>query len=341
MLTYYIVQRGDSLYSIASKFGTTVCVIARLNGLNDNAVLRVGMKLLVPVNNWKKPAWWQEGMVLFDKLTKEQLRALLEEENCRMPRPRRGADMQTYSEQFTDDLETSYQYDDYQYTDYDLNTDEYEDYLQNFDYTGSFDETEEMTQTVNYDFNDEAEPVTPSSLNSVLTFNELNSQDGFSQPDFEETLETDEIVGETLETQDPIESAAVAVAAEATTFTESVQAHPNHPNREQRPNIPNVDCQYYTVQQGDTLFLIARRFNSTATIIKNVNKIKDERNLQVGTVLCVPKSPRNSYIYTVRPGDNINKIADKFGVSADKLIKDNFLNPLTPLTPGMQILIAV
>jgi LysM repeat protein len=41
------VKSGDSLYSIAGRFGTTVNAIKALNGLTSNT-LRVGQKLLIP-----------------------------------------------------------------------------------------------------------------------------------------------------------------------------------------------------------------------------------------------------------------------------------------------------
>ena len=44
----YVVQKGDSLYSIASKYNTTVDSIKRLNNLSSN-VLNVGQTLKIPV----------------------------------------------------------------------------------------------------------------------------------------------------------------------------------------------------------------------------------------------------------------------------------------------------
>ena len=35
----YTVQRGDTLYSIAKRFGTTVAALRELNGLSGNAML--------------------------------------------------------------------------------------------------------------------------------------------------------------------------------------------------------------------------------------------------------------------------------------------------------------
>ena len=43
---YYIVQKGDNLYSIAKKFNTTIDNIKRLNNLSNN-LLSVGQKLII------------------------------------------------------------------------------------------------------------------------------------------------------------------------------------------------------------------------------------------------------------------------------------------------------
>lgn len=46
--TTYIVQRGDNLFAIARRFGTTVAVLVELNGLADPGYLYVGQRLLIP-----------------------------------------------------------------------------------------------------------------------------------------------------------------------------------------------------------------------------------------------------------------------------------------------------
>lgn len=46
--TTYVVQRGDNLFAIARRFGTTVAVLVELNGLADPGYLYVGQRLLIP-----------------------------------------------------------------------------------------------------------------------------------------------------------------------------------------------------------------------------------------------------------------------------------------------------
>ena len=47
----YEVATGDNLYQIAKKYGTTVDIIERLNGLEQNAYIYPNQKLLIPKEN--------------------------------------------------------------------------------------------------------------------------------------------------------------------------------------------------------------------------------------------------------------------------------------------------
>jgi len=49
--TFYTVKRGDTLYGVARRYGTTVAALAEKNGLKPTAWLQVGQKLLVPVHS--------------------------------------------------------------------------------------------------------------------------------------------------------------------------------------------------------------------------------------------------------------------------------------------------
>lgn len=48
LVNTYIVGKGDTLYSIAKKFDTSVNKIKELNGLSNN-MLSVGQKLIIPI----------------------------------------------------------------------------------------------------------------------------------------------------------------------------------------------------------------------------------------------------------------------------------------------------
>ncbi len=47
-MTIHVVQRGETLFRIAQRYGTTVEDLAQLNGIQNPAVLAAGQRLLVP-----------------------------------------------------------------------------------------------------------------------------------------------------------------------------------------------------------------------------------------------------------------------------------------------------
>lgn len=46
--TVYVVQRGDTLYSIARRFGTTYQVLAAVNGLRNPRLIYAGQRIIIP-----------------------------------------------------------------------------------------------------------------------------------------------------------------------------------------------------------------------------------------------------------------------------------------------------
>jgi peptidoglycan endopeptidase LytF len=56
---------------------------------------------------------------------------------------------------------------------------------------------------------------------------------------------------------------------------------------------PPVQCppgaERYVIRSGDTLFAIARRFNVTVDAILDINPGLDPNNLQVGRIICIPE----------------------------------------------------
>ena len=48
IFNYYTVKQGDTLYDIANKEGTTVDLIAGINGINPNEYIYEGQTILIP-----------------------------------------------------------------------------------------------------------------------------------------------------------------------------------------------------------------------------------------------------------------------------------------------------
>ena len=89
----------------------------------------------------------------------------------------------------------------------------------------------------------------------------------------------------------------------------------------------------YTVQPGDTMFLIAQRFGVSLDALIAANPhISNPSVLFPGDVLCVPGAPPppppptcppGSFAYTVQPGDTLFLIAQRFNTTVDAILAIN------------------
>ena len=94
------------------------------------------------------------------------------------------------------------------------------------------------------------------------------------------------------------------------------------------PPGTDSDVIEYVVRPGDTLWLLARRYNTTVDAIKRLNGLTGD-NLSIGQVLRIPApdSPGGSYFeYTVRSGDTLWLLAQRYGTTVSAL---KSLNNLT------------
>jgi len=66
MLLNYIVERGDTVYKIAMRFGVPPCLIMRLNNLGPDAMIYEGQTLLIPIgqmqSDWVDMICRQQGL---------------------------------------------------------------------------------------------------------------------------------------------------------------------------------------------------------------------------------------------------------------------------------------
>ena len=89
----------------------------------------------------------------------------------------------------------------------------------------------------------------------------------------------------------------------------------------------------YTVKKGDSLYGIARMYNTTVSELTKLNNLISN-NLSIGQTLKIPEMYTKEediilpeYInYTVKKGDNLYSIARVYGVTPDLIMKDNSLS---------------
>lgn len=86
---------------------------------------------------------------------------------------------------------------------------------------------------------------------------------------------------------------------------------------------PNMDAGVieYVVRSGDTLWLLAQRYNTTVDAIMRLNGLTSD-NLQIGQVLQIPAaaSTGGSYFeYTVRPGDTLWLLSQRYDTTVSAI----------------------
>ena len=82
----------------------------------------------------------------------------------------------------------------------------------------------------------------------------------------------------------------------------------------------------YTVKKGDSLYSIAKKYQTSTSNIISLNNLSSN-NLSIGQVLKIPVSNNiNTNInYTVKAGDNLYSIARSFNTTVDSIKKKNNL----------------
>lgn len=90
----------------------------------------------------------------------------------------------------------------------------------------------------------------------------------------------------------------------------------------------------YRVAPGDSLWLIAQRYNTTVNKLKTANNLSSDRIL-VGQVLNIPGS---NITHTVQRGDTLWLIAQRYNTTVSSLINHNLLTS-TIIYPGQTLVI--
>ena len=127
------------------------------------------------------------------------------------------------------------------------------------------------------------------------------------------------------------------------------------------PVDQRVSWQNYSVRSGDSLITIARKFNTTPSVVQEVNKLNSDL-IRIGQNLLIPSASRgsdayalsasqrlerkqerkrdgNRVQYTVRRGDTFWDIAREHRVSVREVAAWNGMAPSDPLIPGKQLVI--
>lgn len=123
------------------------------------------------------------------------------------------------------------------------------------------------------------------------------------------------------------------------------------------PKSERVTWKRYRVKKGDSLSVIARRFDTSVKALKSTNKVRGSF-IRTGQYLLIPNLPDHSIagnfplpsqgirknnprkvFYKVRRGDTLWDISRDYHVSTRKLAKWNNMSPSDILRPGRSLII--
>lgn len=122
----------------------------------------------------------------------------------------------------------------------------------------------------------------------------------------------------------------IDISSEAQTYNTSafISSSMGYPEGRHRTSTSSS----YTVQKGDSLWKISRKYGTSVSALANANNISESAIIRIGQRLRIPGKSSSSYSsssarggksYTVQAGDSYYKIAKKYGISTNALMANN------------------
>lgn len=104
-----------------------------------------------------------------------------------------------------------------------------------------------------------------------------------------------------------------------------------------------INSSTYTVVSGDTLSAIGQKLSVNWKDIASANGIKSPYTIYIGQKLTIPRgsssSSSNEVTHTVKSGDTLSSIAEKYGTTYQKIAKDNGISDPNKIYVGQKLII--
>jgi LysM repeat protein len=138
-----------------------------------------------------------------------------------------------------------------------------------------------------------------------------------------------------------------ATPATTTSQPSTAQPAPAQPAPAPAPTAIPAGGATYTVQRGDTLSAIAKKFGTTTTAIAQLNGITNPSRIYTGQKLRIPGggtvtpsgSAASGRVHVVQRGEYLSAIARKYGVTVDAIVKANNLRNPNVIYTGQRLII--
>ena len=330
MFETYTVKSGDTLYGISNQFGVKVTDLAELNGIKGSN-LPVGTVLKIPSMSGVNP----NNMFMYTVVAGDSLYSIARKYNTTV---QAIIDLNYLKNnnlsvgQVLRIPETYFKQDEMSMPNYISYTVKPGDSL----YSIARDNGVSVETII-------SDNVLPNNNLSVGQVLRLRVSDGevleCIGPDFEIPLEVVPSITYVVKPGDSLYSIARKFNISVSAITSLNNLSSNNIGVGEQLLIPTADLsndssnigsnKTYIVQKGDSLYSIARKFNTTVTDITRLNNLAGT-SLSIGEQLLIPSSG-SSNTYVVQKGDSLYSIARRFGVTVDSIkdkngLTSNFLN---------------
>ena len=118
-----------------------------------------------------------------------------------------------------------------------------------------------------------------------------------------------------------------------------VVAWSQEPSAAERAEQP-LGLDSYIVGRNDTLYSIAKRYNTSVRTLQALNGLTESRLVAEGQSILVPKLDRNEVeSYVIQPGDSLYEIAKRYGTTVETLQSMNGIGDRQYIYSGQTILL--
>lgn len=124
----------------------------------------------------------------------------------------------------------------------------------------------------------------------------------------------------------------------------SAQAAENEKSSQQNIRSKSTQTISHTVKSGESLWIIANRYNTTVKNIQELNNLSN-MDIHIGQTLYVRKhgyeGQANNILkkYQIKSGDNLFRISQKYNMPLDRLLNINKLTPKSKIQAGQYIFV--
>lgn len=112
------------------------------------------------------------------------------------------------------------------------------------------------------------------------------------------------------------------------------------PENEKPDEDENTKTKKIKIKWGDTLYKIAKQYNTTVEELVKLNNISNPNLIYAGNTLIVPiKTNSNTTTYTVKKGDTLSEIAKMFNTTVSTIAQENNIKNVNLIYPGQQLVV--